>query len=266
MADPQEAAATGAFRARVVGSVQILGGALEIALGAGGIATPTGVTQVGGVILIAHGSDTLIAGFRSILTGEVQQSLTHQGGAAAATALGASPQAAQYVGTGVDLVAGVGPSLTISVARRLAIASAGASSERVAVAYLHRSALEMGHNAVGIRSGGMTAWFHFAGMPTGRVAPMFGGPGAKYVITELAVTGEQAGQATAAITRLRDLGPQTWGLLGPNCTTTVRTVLQQAGIVVPAWSQTPFLLHLGVNVGPEITVVGGTAAVLGAQR
>jgi hypothetical protein len=263
MADDTQATARGGFRVRVVGTVQMVGGALEIALGAGGVAAPTGVTQVGGVILIAHGADTFVAGFRSILSGEVQQSFTQQGAAAAATSLGASPQAAQYVGTGVDLVAGVGPSLTIGVARRLAIVGAGASSERVAIAYLHRSALEMGHNAVGIQSAGRIAWFHFAGMQPGRVIPMMGGPGAKYAITELAVTSEQAGQATAAINQLRALGPQEWGLLGPNCTTTVRTVLQEAGIVVPAWSQSPFLLHLGVNVGPEITVVGGTAAALG---
>ena len=160
-------------------------------------------------------------------------------------------------------VAGVGPSLTIGVARRLAIAGAENASERVAIAYLHRSALEMGHNAVGIRQGGRIAWIHFAGMHPGRVMPIIGRPGADYVITELAVTAEQAGRATAASQMLRALGPQEWGLFGPNCTTTVRTVLQEAGIVVPAWSQTPFLLYLGVKAGPEITFVGGTAAALG---
>ena len=252
---------------RVVGVIQMAGGALEIALGAGAFATPTGVTQVGGVILIAHGADTFIAGFRSIWSDQVQQSFTQQGAAAAAKKLGASDVAAQRIGTGADLVAGVGPSLTIGVMRRLAIAGAGSASERVAVAYLHRGALEMGHNAVGIRQGGTTAWIHFAGMNPGRVIPVIPPPGAAgaqpYILTELAITTEQAGQATAAMHRLRALGPQEWALFGPNCTTTVREVLQQAGIVVPAWSQSPFLLHLGINVGPEITVVGGTAAVVG---
>ena len=76
------------------------------------------------------------------------------------------------------------------------------------------------------------------------------------------MTTEQAGRAANPSQRLLGLGPQEWALFGPNCTTTVRTVLQEAGIVVPAWSQTPFLLHLGVNVGPDITIVGGAAAAL----
>lgn len=263
VANGTQIARGGAFGARTVGVVQMVGGALEIALGVGGVATPTGITQVGGVILITHGADTFVAGFRSIFTGEVQRSFTEQGASAAATSLGASPQTAQYIGAGADLVAGVGPSITIGVARRLAIASAGSASERVAIAYLHRSALEVGHNAVGIRQGGRTAWIHFAGKSPGRVLPMVNGPGASYRITELAVTTEQAGRATAAGHTLVALGPQEWALFGPNCVTTVRTVLQASGIAVPAWSQTPFLLYLGVTAGPEITIVGGTAAALG---
>jgi hypothetical protein len=66
MADPDSQ-----FTGHVVGVVQMVGGALEIALGAGGLAAPTGVTQVGGVILIAHGADTFLAGFRSIYYGQV---------------------------------------------------------------------------------------------------------------------------------------------------------------------------------------------------
>lgn len=250
---------------RVVGVIQMAGGALEIALGAGAFATPTGVTQVGGVILIAHGSDTFIAGFRSIWSDQVQQSFTQQGAAAAAKKLGASDVAAQRIGTGADLVAGVGPSLTIGVARKLAIWGAGTSSETVAVAYLNQGALALGHNAVGIRQGGKIAWIHFLGKPTGRVIAARPAPSADagFAITELVVTSEQAGQATTAGYRLHALGEQEWALFGPNCVTTVRTVLQEAGIVVPAWSQTPFLLHLGVRAGPEITVVGGTAAVVG---
>ena len=263
MADDTQVAPTGGFRPWAVGLMQMAGGGLEILLGAGGVATPTGVTQVGGVILIAHGADTFIAGFRSIHSGQVQRSFTQQGASAAATKLGASEQTAAGVGTVVDLAAGLGPSVTITVARKLAIWGAAKASERVAAAYLHRSALEVGHNAVGIRQGGVTAWIHFAGKNPGQVIRAFP-PSASsgYVITELAVTTEQAGRAANASQRLLGLGPQEWALFGPNCTTTVRTVLQEAGIVVPAWSRTPFLLHLGVNVGPDITIVGGAAAAL----
>jgi len=79
----------------------------------------TGVTQVGGVILIAHGADTFIAGFRSIHSRQVQRSFTQQGASAAATKLGASEQTAAGVGTVVDLAAGLGPSVTITVALSL---------------------------------------------------------------------------------------------------------------------------------------------------
>ena len=51
------------------------------------------------------------------------------------------------------------------------------------------------------------------------------------MITQLAVT-EQAGRAANASQRLLGLGSQEWALFEPNCTTTVRTVLREAGIVV----------------------------------
>ena len=211
---------------------QVAGGALEIALGAGGLAAPTGVTQVGGVILIAHGSDTLIAGFRSIWTGDVQSTLTQQGAAAAASKLGASPRTADRIGTGVDLIAGAGPSLAFSVSRRIAIAGAETATERVAVAYLSRGALDVGHNVVGVRLGGTTAWIEFAGKPIGRVARAFP-PSGDYVVTELAVSAEEAASADAARRVLAQSGKEAWGVLGPNCATVAKTVLQEAGIVVP---------------------------------
>ncbi|MBR0641345.1 DUF4225 domain-containing protein [Plastoroseomonas hellenica] len=250
----------GSFGSVVTGVLQMVGGGLEIALGAGGVAAPTGVTQVGGVILIAHGADTVVAGFRSITSGEVKSSFTQQGTEAVARGFGAGDDTARYIGVGADLAAGVGPSIAMGVARRIAIAGAGHASERVAVAYMHRSALEMGHNAIGIRQGGTTAWFHFAGRPLGGVRYMSGAPGAKYVVTELAVTPGQATGADAARRMLMEAGTQSWGHLGPNCTTTARRVLQQAGIVVPAWSRTPMLLHLGLKAGAEISIVGGSVA------
>ncbi|MBB4312546.1 hypothetical protein HNR56_000110 [Roseospira marina] len=36
----------------------------------------------------------------------------------------------------------------------------------------------------------------------------------------------------------------------------------EAGVVVPAWARSPGLLHLGVGLGNEITVVGGTVATV----
>lgn len=248
--------------ARLVGGLQVIGGGLEIALGVGGIVLPEPATTVGGIILVAHGTDTVVAGFRTLWYGEVQHSVTQQLGTAAARGLGASESTARGIGTGIDIAAGVGPALGVSLTRRLAIAGAEQASERVAVAYLSRSAFQMGHNAVGVTAGGKTAWVHFAGTSPGRVVPLLGGPGKGYVLTELSVTAQQASRASAAVQTLRAAAPQTWGFLGPNCTTVATRVLREAGVVVPYWSQTPFLLHLGVNAGAEITVMAGTAATV----
>jgi hypothetical protein len=248
---------------RLVGGLQVIGGGLEVALGVGGIILPEPATTVGGIILVAHGTDTVVAGFRTLWYGEVQATLTQQAGTAAARSLGASPQTARTVGSGVDLVAGVGPSLAVGASRRLAIAAAERSSATVAVAYLPRRALEMGHNAVGVRVGQTNAWVEFVGKPVGKVMRM---PtrelGNGYIVTELAIGAPQASRALAAQQSLQALGRQSWGLWSPNCTTTALSVLREAGVVVPAWSRTPFLLHLGVRAGPEITVFGGAAAAV----
>lgn len=263
MGDPEPSG--GSWATRAVGAVQVIGGGLEIAFGIGGIVLPEPATTVGGVILVAHGSDTVIAGFRTLWSGEVTRSFTQQGGEAAALALGASPDTARNVGTGVDLAAGVGPSLAIGVSRRLAISGAEAASTRVAVAYLPNRALQVGHNAVGVQAGRSMYWVHFVNKAPGAVQPMVQGPGARYTVTQLAVTAPQAARASAAQQSLLRAGAQTWGYLGPNCTTTAAHVLREAGVVIPAWSRSPMLLHLGVRAGAEITVVGGTAGVAGPR-
>jgi len=254
---------------RAIGAMQVLGGGLEVAFGAGGLADPTGVTQVGGIILVAHGSDTVVAGFRTLWHGRVERSFTQQGGEWAARGLGASDRTARLVGTGVDVAAGIGPSVAVGISRRVALAAAEEGTPRVVVAYLHRSAFEVGHNAIGVEVGGTRTWVHFAGLPVGQVGEMVGGPNARYVLTEVIVSGQEAARARSMQELLMGAGPQTWSWFGPNCTTTALDVVRQAGILVPAWSQSPFLLSLGMRAGPEITFFGGmigtVAPALGSQ-
>lgn len=255
-------AATPSTWNRLVGVVQVVGGSLEVTLGSGMMAAPTGITQVGGVILIAHGGDTIVAGFRSIWTGQLQSSGTQQLGAAAARGLGASEQTAQIVGNGVDLGLSIGPSLTVRAAQQILVTGARSGPTAVAIAYLPRRAWELGHNAVGIRQGSITAWYHLAAAKNGvgRFVSMPRGLDDGYVTADLLVTAERAASADAARLLLAQSGRQTWGYLGPNCSTTVLQVLRAAGIVVPEWSRTPFLLHLGARAGTPITIVGGVAA------
>ena len=116
----------------------------------------------------------------------------------------------------------------------------------------------MGHNAVGVKTGDTTAWEHSAGVPSGAVRPMRQGPSAQYVITELMVNGQQAARALKAQVSLMRAGVQTWSYFGPNCTTTALHVLRRGGVVVPAWSVSPGLLHMGVRSGADITFMAGT--------
>jgi hypothetical protein len=259
---PKKGQVTWSWAPRAAGVFQVVGGVLEVALGIGGVAVPEPATTAGGVILIAHGADTIIAGFRTLWSDQVTHSLTQTGVTAAAERVGASPETARRIGIGADFVAGVGPSVAISVTRQLAIASAQQASQKVAVAYLHRSALQMGHNAIGVKTGATTAWVHFAGAPQGAVQAMAKNPSAKYIITEIMVNSQQAARAVKAQQSLISAGVQTWRYLGPNCTTTALHVLRQGGVVVPAWSISPGLLHLGVNVGSEVTFMAGTLGTL----
>lgn len=297
MGDTSQAAPGSGHGGHLVGAIQVVGGVLEVALGVGGVAVPAVVTQVGGVILIAHGTDTIVAGFESMWSGDVHSTYTQRGATAAAKSLHASDQTAKYVGIGADVALGVGPSIAMSISRRVAIAgaeraaaaaaeqAAAAAAEqataagvkevaitgaergpaRVVVAYLNKSALAQGHNAVGIRQGTTTAWYHFAGDDPAKFVRMIPAASAKtgYRLTELTVTTEQVKGAADAARKLVAGNPYVWQHLGPNCATTVRTVLRGAGIVVPEWSRTPLLLHVGVNAGTEITIVGGAAAAAG---
>lgn len=49
----------GILNTRFVGGIQVIGGTLEVLLGVGGILIPEPATTAGGVILVAHGSDTI---------------------------------------------------------------------------------------------------------------------------------------------------------------------------------------------------------------
>lgn len=111
---------------RVVGGIQLAGGVLEGVLAVGLLLTPepTMATKVGGGVLAVHSLDTIVAGARTLWTGEVKHTLTHEAGAGAARAAGASESTAQWVGTGADIAASLGPTAAVGVSRRLAVAGA----------------------------------------------------------------------------------------------------------------------------------------------
>lgn len=111
---------------RVIGGLQLAGGLLEGLFAAGLLLTPepTAVTKVGGVILGAHSLDTIVAGARTLWTGNVAHTVTHQAGAGVARRAGASERTANWVGTGADVLASAGPTIAVGISRRLAVAGA----------------------------------------------------------------------------------------------------------------------------------------------
>jgi hypothetical protein len=73
------------------------------------------------------------------------------------------------------------------------------------------------------------------------------------------ITDAQAKRAMGHADKLVDAGKNTWGYLGPNCTTTARSILRAAGVTSPHWAITPLLLIKGVR--PQyMTVLGATLA------
>jgi len=116
---------------RIIGGIQLAGGLLEGVISVGLLLAPepTMLTKVAGVATGLHSIDTIVAGARTLWTGQVQHTLTHQAGAGAARMAGASERTANWVGTGADVLAGVGPSIGVSVSRRLAISGAEALAQ-----------------------------------------------------------------------------------------------------------------------------------------
>jgi hypothetical protein len=78
-------------------------------------------SKVGCVVFGAHGADTTVAGARQAWTGRDTQSLTHEGSAALARALGAAPGTADTIGLVVDIGVPLGTSVFLGAARVAAV-------------------------------------------------------------------------------------------------------------------------------------------------
>ena len=104
-----------AMMVRGLGALQVLGGGAEMVAGAFGMAaTLEPASTFGGAVLFVHGVDTVNAGTSTLLTGQIQPTLTEQAGRGAAEALGANEQTASYVGMGLDMSVGIGSSAFVA--------------------------------------------------------------------------------------------------------------------------------------------------------
>lgn len=94
---------------RTMGGVQAVGGGLQIAAGAVGLAAPepTGLTKVAGGIAIAHGADDVQAGFRQMWSGKHVDNITTQATEGIVRAVGGSDAQAKAAGIIVNIGTGL---------------------------------------------------------------------------------------------------------------------------------------------------------------
>ena len=108
---------------RAWGGLKLVFGGLE-ELGAGALLLapePTMLTKVAGVGLGVHGADTLQSGARQAWTGRDTPTLTSEGTAALAAALGVSEDRAREIGEGVDAAVPIVLTLGAAAARLAAV-------------------------------------------------------------------------------------------------------------------------------------------------
>jgi hypothetical protein len=110
---------------RVFAALQLIGGGLELFIGAGALLAPepTGATKVLGAVVLLHGVDTMQASVQTILRCDRTATLTQQGATGLARVAGASPKTAETIGMVTDVGIGVGGSFAVGTLARMAPAA-----------------------------------------------------------------------------------------------------------------------------------------------
>ena len=254
---------------RFFGGLRLVGGVLETVAGGGLIAagvvtSPTGIGAVagvgGGLIVGAHGLDTIQAGARQLWTGQHTDSLTSTG----LQALGVSKPVANIVDAGISVVGTLGASaITRAPTVVTAVAEGGATVEAVttaapAITVVLRPALGAGHNYVAVTTAdNITTWSHLAVDATTRSGPLVTG-GTSFVegietadmarrlsgplttSVTVPVSGAEASAALATVNRAIQVteaggtaGYGSYGLVTNSCSTYAASVLNAGGVATP---------------------------------
>jgi filamentous hemagglutinin len=110
---------------RTLGGLQMVGGLAEI-IGSGiGEVFSGGTATIPMVLIGLNGGDNIIAGYNTLTTGQQTDTLLHQGVAAGATALGASPGVANGIATATEIATGVGLGVAAVTSEVKAVQGAG---------------------------------------------------------------------------------------------------------------------------------------------
>lgn len=139
---------------KVAGTLQIVGGAIE-GVAAGGLLLapdPTMATKVAGAALGLHAIDTLQSGIRTLISGEVQQSVTSTVAESVALKTGASETTAKWIGVGADVIVPLGASAAASGSRILSKGSTGLLSESAIAAEVPSTGAENLANAARLKN------------------------------------------------------------------------------------------------------------------
>lgn len=134
------------------GAATVVGGALELVGAAALLLTPepTTVTKIAGGTLAIHGSDVVSTGLVQIASCQTRTTLTSQGVAAAAKALGADPETAANVGFAVDVAVPLAAGF-VGAARALAIRRGAVSLVAEEAAGGHTIARHVGRSETQLR-------------------------------------------------------------------------------------------------------------------
>jgi RHS repeat-associated protein len=139
---------------KVAGTLQTVGGVLE-GVAAGGLLLapdPTMATKVAGAALGLNAIDTIQSGLRTLVSGEVQQSVTSTVAESVALKAGASETTAKWIGVGADVLVPLGASAAASASRILSKGSTGLLSESAVAAKVPSTGAENSANAVRLKN------------------------------------------------------------------------------------------------------------------
>jgi hypothetical protein len=94
---------------RIAGPIQIVGGILECGGVLALMAAPIPGSRGPGAVAIVHCIDTVAAGVRTVASGQVKHTVTHQAGVVLCGSVGVSEGASNACGVLADLTVGLGP-------------------------------------------------------------------------------------------------------------------------------------------------------------
>ncbi len=274
--------------ARGIGSLQIMGGGVEMYTGATGLTigislllipepsiTKAAALIILGLIGLIHGADMLSTGLLSLSSGKLHHTITYEQSYAYSLSKGLSENSSFWIAGGVDFFAGTAPTLGLGFLIPIAVNTTNKANLTLSYKLFNatkekmgtRIQTYMGHNVVGTNYNNKLKLFDFIDEGSGAVWRNYPGSLEHYSTVSIPVSSYQARSALlyAEYTMPQLLANKSFQFLGPNCTTAASAVLTAGGVSVPFWAISPKLLYYAMKY-PWLSslpksVLSGTASV-----